>query len=318
MMDSYFQDMKYFQLLNIQTSLLNKSTTWSLHQDLSHDPDPEFVSSVKQFGILRPPLVQMLANGEYQLVCGAMRLWAATEILGRTSVDCLVFDHSLPATDLLALIIEDQKLSGPLTPIEKARAGLLCRQMLGRDSGKLMVSSGLGSKGMITRLIELLDLEKPIRNTIHAGRISEQTGRELLLLAAGDRLLLHRLFQKLQLNHNKQKRVIDLGRIVITQNRSTFEEFFSTQYPEHVNDTVIANLPQATNHLLQDLTRRSTPLLTESAKLFDNQVARLDLPHFCSLSHSKSFEQDKINLNIEFENYGDFIRKWSEIKSYFK
>jgi ParB-like chromosome segregation protein Spo0J len=310
--------MENFQLLNLLTGAINTSTPWSLHQDLSREPDPDFVSSVKQFGIIRPPLVQILANGEYQLVCGAMRLWAVTEMLGRTRIDCLVLDHSFSAPDLLALIIEDQKLSGSLSPIEKARAGLLCKQMLGSDGDKLIVSSGLGSTGMINRLIKLLDLEKPIRNTIHAGRISEQTGRELQALTAGDRLLLHRLFQKLQLNHNKQKRIIDLGRIVTTQNRSTFKEFFSTQYPELLDDTVIDNLPQTTNHLLQDLTRRSSPLLNESAELFDNQVARLDLPHFCSLAHSKSFEQDKINLNIEFENLDAFIRKWSKIKNYFK
>ena len=310
--------MESFILQSIQVRTLSSEKRWSLHQDLAQDLEPDFIESVKLFGIIHPPLVQEQENGVFEVICGVKRLRASIDILQQTAIDCLVLEPSLPASDVLLLVIEEQKLSGSLSPIEKARAGLLCLQILENDKARQIASTVLGSKGHLERLGKLLDLEQPILKAIHAGRISEQTGRELLSLSITDRLLLQRLFERFTLNHNKQRRIIDMGRIINARNKCTFIELFSTWYPEYINDEPMANLPQATNHLLQDLGKRSSPMLTESENQFKNQLAALGLPPSCSLSHSKAFEQDKITLNVTFANVEEFVVKWSEIKNYLK
>ncbi|MBE0585067.1 MAG: ParB/RepB/Spo0J family partition protein, partial [Desulfofustis sp.] len=112
-----FNVMGSLRLKNIPTKALRAEGRWSLHQDLDRDSEADFFESVKQFGIIRPVLVQEEKDG-YEVVCGIKRLRAARDILAQAAIDCLVIPAGLEVPDLLRLIIEDQKLSGPLSPIE--------------------------------------------------------------------------------------------------------------------------------------------------------------------------------------------------------
>ncbi len=305
------------RLQNIPTKAVSDGGRWSLHQDLDRDPGGDFVESVKRFGIIRPVLVQE-GNDGYEVVCGIKRLRAAREILDQPAIDCLVINNGPEISDLLRLIIEDQKLSSPLSPIEKARCCLLCRQLLDAKSCHRLLSSALaGNQGNPDRLIPLLGLEQPIRSDIHRGAISEQTARELLSLKAPDRLVLHRLFRKLSPNHNKQRRIIEMSHIIAAQKEFSFVELFSTSYPEYIDDRPADNPPQMIHNLLQDLGRRSAPMSTEAEKRFSERIAALDLPPYCSVSHSKGFEQDNVTLNVHFSTFEAFDLKWQEIKRYF-
>lgn len=309
--------MDYFSLINIPVEIISFESGLSLHQDLSGELEADFVDSVKQFGILRPPLVRQRLAGGYEVVCGARRLKAARDIRNQAATSCLLLKTGLETSDLLLLIIEDQKLSGPLSVIEKARYWQLCRQMLDKQHLHNLLSAALGSRGYLERLLPLLGLEQPIRNDIHNGLISDHTGRELLSLNAPDRMALHQLFRKLVLNHNKQRRVIEMSHIIASQQECTFAELFSTWYPEYIDDSPIANPPQMTHLLLQDLAKRSAPMSFEAERRFTEQIAGLNLPPQCSLSHSKGFEQDTVTLSIDFGNFRKFILKWKEIQVYF-
>ncbi len=136
--------MDYFRIKNIPIKTISNESRLSLHQDLNGEPEADFIDSVKQFGILRPPLVQQRIDGGYDVICGAKRLSAARDILDQPAINCLLLGTGLEVTDLLLLIIEDQKLSGPLSPIEKARYCLLCRQMLDKQqpTSPLIIGSG--------------------------------------------------------------------------------------------------------------------------------------------------------------------------------
>lgn len=300
----------------IPIAAINCGRSWSLHQDLSDDLDPQFIHSISQFGIIHPPILHPQKSGTFELICGASRFKGAVEILRQADMNCLLVNSSTPVTDLLQLLLEDQRLVSALSPIEKARFMKLCRQNLEDGaSSEIERSCGLGSRRYNDRLLKLLELDMEVRSAIHRGLISEQIGLELLGCESKDRIFLPDLFNRLGLNRNKQRRLLEMGRVIMAlEGNQTFMDIFRTHFPGYIDQAEISNPPQAAQLLLRDMQRLSNPMISRSEDQFKARISALGLPVSCTLTHSKSFEQDEVMLQIRFKDLEDFRQKWPKLK----
>ena len=291
---------------------------WSLHQDLPPELAPDFIGSIKRYGILHPPILRRQGQKVFEPVCGARRLRAAVQVLQQNEIDCLVLPENIASGAILQLVLEDQRSGSPLSPLQTGRFRRLCREHLDDSRAReIERSAALGSRVQLDRLAGLVDLEQEFREGLHHGLISVQVGLELRPLRREERLLLLELFGKLGLNHNKQRRVMELGRTVMAiEDIPSYVELLNDLCPTLAGRNDVANPPQAAQHLLLELQQRSSPMSSAAEQRFAALVAELDLPDNCLLKHAKSFEQDSVTLEIRFRNIQEFRDRWASLQDH--
>ena len=300
-------------LLNIDSIIPNPE--WSLHQDIPTEPDLSLIESIAYLGLMRPPIVKAHPNG-YESICGSRRLRALRKLEYPSPIFCLVIKNDVNWEDLLLLIGEDQIHSSPLSPIEAARFIYLCEKWC--KESELHLIDRITSATSITqrgRLLSLLELEEPIRTSIHRGHISDKTGFQMTKLSPSERLFVHDLFIRLSLNGNKQRRFLEFLQILTGTKGCTIEQVITEHFAELCSGP-IDNIPQQTNQLMKRLYELSHPKLSGAKEEFRELVAEMNLPAHCMVSPSHSFETDKVSLEVEFRNFDAFSVAWTKIKDH--
>jgi len=286
---------------------------WSLHQDVWSEPDRTLLDSIDRLGLLRPPIVRPRPEG-CELICGARRLAALHTLGHRSPIACGLVKSDISPADLLLLVAKDQLQSGPLSPVEAARFIALCTAWCAEpDPHVLGRLTSTTSTAQRKRLLSLLQLEEPVRHSVHLGRISERTGVDLARMSKSERLFVHELFTNLSLNKNKQRRFLELMQIIVVAEKCTIERFM-TEHFAHLCGSGVDNAPQQTNALLKRLYEVSHPGSHAAREKFFSRVAEKKLPGTCRVSPQPSFETDKVTLEVEFKDFNAFSTAWEQIK----
>ncbi len=302
------------QIISLKTLLDSDIDRFTLHKDLSDSLSTEFLLSIKHFGLLHPPIVMKDHQG-YQLVCGRKRIRALQIINEQRDVLCRVIAPA-ETVEILAIILEEQRLSGPLTAIMTARFLKLFDSLVPRESrDEVMAQLNIAPYRTLQRFLPLLTLEQQIRDAIHSEAVSERTGLTLCSIVPGDRIFLCNLFLALGLNKNKQKRLIDLCQVLTARQGGTIKDLFHGDFSDFLPENLPANTPQAAASLMKTLHEASHPLSCTAEKRFHEQEKGLRLPANCTLSHSPSFEKDTVTLSINFKNFDQMSRAWKTIKN---
>ncbi len=306
-----------FRIISLESLLQSEIDRFTLHKDLGVNLSADFLSSIKRYGLFHPPVLMKMGEG-YQVICGRRRILALQTIGDGESVFCRVADISDPG-ELLATILEDQRLSGPLSAIMSARFLKLTDSLIPQESRDTVIKQlHLGSYGHLQRLLPLLTLEQSIRDSIHNEDISDKVGLILTSLSAEDRLFLCELFSTLSLNKNKQKRLLDMCQILIAQRGGTFRDLFHENFRDFLPENITSNRPQSAGNLLRFLYEASHPLSNNAEKIFNERKHELGLPDRCHLSHSPAFEKDRVTLSFDFESFDEMARIWQKIKNHFE
>ena len=304
-----------FRIIHLESLLKSDIDRFTLHKDLSVNLSADFLSSIKRYGLFHPPVVMKMGE-TYQVICGRRRIQALQTIGTDASVFCRVADVS-DSAELLATILEDQRLSGPLSAIMSARFLKITDSLIPQDSRDTLIKQlHLGSYGHLRRLLPLLTLEQSIRDSIHNDNISDKVGLILSSLSPEDRLFLCELFLTLSLNKNKQKRLLDMCQILIAQSGGTLRDLFHEHFRDFLPENITSNRPQTAGILLRVLYEASHPLSNNAEKIFNERKHELGLPDGCNLSHSPAFEKDRVTLSIDFEDFEEMARIWQKIKNH--
>lgn len=308
-----FMKTESFRVVPLESLLKSDIDRFTLHKDLTVNLSADFLSSITRYGLFHPPVVMKVGEA-YQVICGRRRIQALQTIGNDESVFCRVADVS-DSVELLATILEDQRLSGPLSAIMSARFLKLTDSLIPKESrDAVMTQLHLGSYGHLQRLLPLLTLEQSIRDSIHNDDISDKVGLILCSLSPEDRLFLCELFLALSLNKNKQKRLLDMCQILIAQRGGTFRDLFHENFRDFLPENITSNRPQTAGNLLRFLYEASHPLSNNAEKIFNERKHELGLPDGCNLSHSPAFEKDRVTLSFDFENFEEMARIWQKIK----
>jgi ParB family chromosome partitioning protein len=146
--------------------------------------------SIRERGVLQPPVVRDLGSGRYELIAGERRT-RASRIAGLSEIEVILKDTDRTGSLQDALLENVARVD--LSPIEKARAYSslvedlgMTRESIGRQMGE--------SRMNVSNYIRLLDLPDEVLDLIDAGQLSYVHGRALLICTdRGERLRLARL-----------------------------------------------------------------------------------------------------------------------------
>jgi ParB family chromosome partitioning protein len=138
----------------------------------------ELALSIKEVGLLQPPVVRSIGNGKYQLIMGERRFRAA-KLAGLKSIPVIIRQTS--DDQLLKEALVENIHRSQLNPLEEAAA----YQQLLNDFGYThdeLASKLSKSRPVITNTMRLLNLPAAVQRRVAAGVISAGHARALLSL----------------------------------------------------------------------------------------------------------------------------------------
>ena len=139
----------------------------------------ELIASIKEIGILQPPVVRKVSEGRYELIMGERRLRAA-KAAGLTTIPVII--RQTPDNELLREALIENIHRSQLNPLEEAAAyaGLLTD--FGCTHDELATKLGR-SRPLISNMLRLLNLPPTVQRKVAAGVISAGHARALLGLS---------------------------------------------------------------------------------------------------------------------------------------
>ena len=138
----------------------------------------ELALSIKEVGLLQPPVVRSIGNGKYQLIMGERRFRAA-KLAGLKSIPVIIRQTS--DDQLLREALVENIHRSQLNPLEEAAAYQQLLNDFGYTHDELATKLSK-SRPVITNTMRLLNLPASVQRRVAAGVISAGHARALLSL----------------------------------------------------------------------------------------------------------------------------------------
>ena len=145
-------------------------------RNFDEDALNELIASIKEIGILQPPVVRKVSEGRYELIMGERRLRAA-KAAGLTSIPVII--RQTPDTELLREALIENIHRSQLNPLEEAAAYAGLLDDFGCTHDELALKLGR-SRPLISNMLRLLNLPATVQRKVAAGVISAGHARALL------------------------------------------------------------------------------------------------------------------------------------------
>ena len=138
----------------------------------------ELSASIKEVGVLQPPVVRDLGNGQYELIMGERRL-RASKLAGLKTSPVII--RQTPDNELLREALLENIHRSQLNPLEEGSAYQNLLNDFGYTHDELAVKVGK-SRPAITNTLRLLNLPASVQRRVAAGILSAGHARALLSL----------------------------------------------------------------------------------------------------------------------------------------
>jgi ParB family chromosome partitioning protein len=136
----------------------------------------ELVASIKEIGILQPPVVRQTSAGRYELIMGERRFRAA-KLAGLRSIPVII--RQTPDNELLREALIENIHRSQLNPLEEAVAYTQLLQDFNCTHDELAHKLGR-SRPLISNTMRLLNLPASVQSRVASGVISAGHARALL------------------------------------------------------------------------------------------------------------------------------------------
>lgn len=144
----------------------------------------ELAASIKEVGLLQPPVVRALAHGKYELIMGERRLRASKEA-GLSEITVIVKETA--DDDLLRDALLENLHRAQLNPLEEAAAYEQLLKDFGCTQEELAARVGR-SRPQISNTLRLLKLPPSVAKRVAAGVLSAGHARALLSLSSSEEI----------------------------------------------------------------------------------------------------------------------------------
>lgn len=138
----------------------------------------ELSASIKEVGVLQPPVVRDLGNGRYELIMGERRL-RASKLAGLKTIPVII--RQTPDNELLREALLENIHRSQLNPLEEGSAYQNLLNDFGYTHDELAAKVGK-SRPAITNTLRLLNLPASVQRRVAAGILSAGHARALLAL----------------------------------------------------------------------------------------------------------------------------------------
>jgi ParB family chromosome partitioning protein len=138
----------------------------------------ELAASIKEVGVMQPPVVRDLNNGTYELIMGERRL-RASKLAGLTTIPVIIRNSS--DNEMLREALLENIHRSQLNPLEEGAAYQNLLNDFGYTHDELATKVGK-SRSAVTNTLRLMNLPASVQRKVAAGILSAGHARALLTL----------------------------------------------------------------------------------------------------------------------------------------
>lgn len=187
----------------------------------------ELITSIKEVGVLQPPVVRIAGEGRYELIMGERR-WRAAKAAGLSEIPVII--RQTPDDELLREALLENIHRSELNALEEGAAYEQLLNDFNYTHDELAQKIGR-SRPHITNTLRLLQLPPSVQRRVAAGVLS--AGHARALLALGDSAAMERLANRITtegLSVRAVEEIISVGvkggkkKVATTKNRSVSPE----------------------------------------------------------------------------------------------
>ncbi|MGA1795682.1 MAG: ParB N-terminal domain-containing protein [bacterium] len=280
------------------------------------NPSPSLVESVKQFGIIYPPLVRAAGSG-FQILDGFLRIEAA-RLCNTKVIQCSVCDENLDHQHLARFLLSIA-LSGGLphildrAVIVQKMTAILPQDRVVRDILPLL---GLQpNTKVLQRLVPLSRLDEEMGRALLDQRINHDMALRLMELEPEVRSRITTLFLYFRYSQSKQFEILDnlldiAEREQVSPVQVLEEVGWNGEGPEPPEENRVA----AGEALRNELRDRRYPTMTGLERSWRTRIKSLRLPPSISLTPPSSFEGSTYRISFAFKTLEEYKALLSRLK----
>jgi len=291
-------------------------TRYTLNPFPPAQPDTLLSESIDTFGILHLPLLLELVTNNYIVLSGRKRIQIVAKEVG-SSITATVINKKYinQPRDILSTLLQHQLIGSPLGIIEQAiffKKAMACLPI--EEVTCFLPMMGYKEKIHIPRdLISMLELHPTAQLGLHKGVLSQRAGKKLLLFPSEDQRVLVELINDFQLGGSKQQKLINLVLELTKRLQISADELLKSWQEREKNKQ--HNGPQKAASLLSWLQRKCSPRSVAEEDIFRKFSRKLELPAGVRISHTLSFEDERVILEVEFRSKQNLEKQWPQIRS---
>jgi ParB family transcriptional regulator, chromosome partitioning protein len=144
----------------------------------------ELAASIKEVGVMQPPVVRDLKNGQYELIMGERRL-RASKLAGLTNIPVIIRNSS--DNEMLREALLENIHRSQLNPLEEGAAYQNLLNDFGYTHDELASKIGK-SRSAVTNTLRLMNLPASVQRKVAAGILTAGHARALLALVDSDQI----------------------------------------------------------------------------------------------------------------------------------
>lgn len=262
--------------------------------------------SIRQVGLLSPPLLRCRAEGGWQVVCGFQRL-LALEFLGWRRFSAWVLPETASPAACLLASVHDNALTRGFNLAE--RAEMIIRLLTYWDQ-ETVVREFLPLLNVppfqkhFQKYRQLAFLEKPFQELAAQNRLSLETAATLSQWAAADRQALLPWLETLPLSYSQQMELVEFLTTISRREGSRPRAILARPEIKAILEPPRLTPPQKLRRLREQLRQWCFPRATAARQAFDRYLETLGLSSQPDLRllPPPAFEGDTFRLELQFEH----------------
>ena len=283
---------------------------------ITYGPLPDkLILSIRAVGLIQPPLLQHKKSGLFRIVCGSRRL----AVCRKFDIDpspVRVVSQTLPHWTCLRMAIYDNIAHRIMNPVEKS---LILTKL-----GEFLQDTQLTAEYMplldlqpnaklLGRYLNLLNLEKPLLNSLAQGTLNERIAFALAALNHVDRLALFQFFDEFPFSVSVQKEIIETVGEIARRDNLSLTQVLDSKEIRQLREAQEGPLRQRAQEMRKELQITRAPRLTARREKFARETRELGLPSGVRLVPPPYFEGPRWSLECTFERADELAERLREV-----
>ncbi|OQY28178.1 MAG: hypothetical protein B6244_07960 [Candidatus Cloacimonetes bacterium 4572_55] len=276
-------------------------------------------SSIRQVGLLHPPLIQKKRNGLFRIIDGFCRLKSA-QFLEFIDLPVAILPAEIDAWQCWKAVVHSRQFGQPMNDVEigvllrKIKSGFelthkeLCRQVTSRFGMEI-------SPKFARELIALADLPNPCRELVTRESLPLKTARLFSLFETDDQVRLVRFFDIFRFGRNKIRELLIFIEEICRRDEILVPDLLDQIEKPATEET--RSLPQLAESVRKKIHRMRFPILSRHRERFDGFHSSLKLPPWIRLAAAPHFENNYLETRFRFSSRKELeaiLKKLEEIR----
>jgi hypothetical protein len=283
---------------------------------ISYGPLPDkLILSIRAVGLIQPPLLQRKKSGLFRIVCGSRRLAVCREF----DIDpspVRVLSETLPRWTCLRMAIYDNSAQRIMNPVEKSLILAKLGEFL-EDPELIAEYMPLldlePNPKLLGCYLNLLNLEKPVLNSLAQGTLNERIGFALADLNHVDRLALFEFFNEFPFSVSVQREIIETVKEVARRDNLSPPQVLDSKEIRKLREAQERPLRQRAQQMRQALQIKRAPRLTARRERFAKETRELGLPSGVRLVPPPYFEGPRWSLECTFARADELAERLRDV-----